>query len=279
MLAKPFFILLMTLASSLVQATDTPADRNAVIGELMEVSGLNHQIEQIPPMLDAGMRQGRNGIDADSFTKVSDALSEFNTSKVFREEIKNSLDKNYDAERFAAFLAMARSPLAQKMIRLENEASTPEALANVREYAATLQKNPPASRRMELIERLDKATGATTVNLNIQLWTFQAMASIMDPVLPPERRMKPEQLEDIMWQIQLQSRPMIQQFAQINMLYAYRSVSDHELTEYLKLYETEIGKWYVDLAGKAIVSAFSNIAEKTAQRLKKALPPPARGGS
>lgn len=64
------------------------------------------------------------------------------------------------------------------------------------------------------------------------------------------------------------------------MLYAYRSVSDQELTEYVKLHETELGKWYVDLASKAIVSAFSNITEKTAQCLKEVLPPPAvRGGS
>lgn len=210
MLAKPFYILFMTLASLLVHATDAPENRGEMIDEQMEISGLSHQIKQIPAILHAGMQQNRNGTDTDPFTKVSGALSEFNTVNAFREEIKDSLDKNYDTERFAAFLAVARSPLAKKMTQLENEASTPEMVERVREYAATLQKNPSTSQRMELIERLDKATVATTVGINIQLRTFQAMASIMSPALPPEQRMKPEQLENIMWKIQLQSRPMVQ---------------------------------------------------------------------
>lgn len=270
MFLRSFFMLMMFLPLSGVYASDTAENRDKVISEFMEISGLNHQIEQLPAMVNAGMQQGRNnGMDEDTFAKVSTAVGETHTAKAFAEELKNGLQKNYDQERFAALLEMQRSPFAQKITQLEKEASTPEMLQNMQAYATTLEKNPPTPARIALIERLDKATAATSAAMNIQLQTAQTIISILDPLLPPEQRMKPGQKDEMLWQMQLQGRPMMQQFIGLNMLHAYRSLPDKELEQYIALYETDLGKWYVDLMNRITVSVFASLAEKTALRVKE----------
>lgn len=269
MFLREFFILIMLLPLSGAYASDTAKHRGKVIDEVMEVSGLNHQIEQLPAMINAGMQQGRNEMDEATFTQVSTATSETHTAKAFAEEIKGGLNKNYDEARFAALLALVNSPFAQKITQLEKEASTSEMMQNLQAYSATLDKDPPAPARIALIERMDKATAATSAALNIQLQTAQMIMSVLDPLLPPERRMTPGQKDDMLWQMQLQVRPMIQQFIALNMLYAYRSLSDKDLEQYIALHETELGKWSVDLMNRITVAAFANLAEKTALRVKE----------
>lgn len=269
MFLRGFFILMMFLPFSGVYAVDTQENRDKIIDELMEASGLNHQIEQLPAMINAGMQQGRNGMDEDTFAQMSVAMSETHTAQAFTEAIKGSLNKNYDKARFTALLALVNSPFAQKMTQLEKEASTPEMMQNLQAYSATLDKDPPAPSRIALIERMDKATGATSAAWNIQLQTAQMITSVLDPLLPPERRMTPGQKDDMLWQMQLQVRPMIQQFIALNMLYAYRSLPDKDLEQYIALYETELGKWSVDLMNRITVAAFANLAEKTALRVKE----------
>lgn len=268
MFLRGFFILIMLLPPG-AYASDTSENRDKIINELMEASGLNHQIEQLPAMIHAGLQQGRNGMDETTFAQVSTAMSETHTAKAFTEEIKGSLNKSYDQARFAAWLALVNSPFAQKMTQLEKEASTPEVMQHLQAYAATLDKDPPAPARIALIERMDKATAATSAALNIQLQTAQTMISVLDPLLPPEQRMKPGQKDEMLWQMQLQVRPMIQQFIALNMLYAYRSLPDKDLEQYIALYETDLGKWSVDLMNRITVAAFTNLAEKTALRVKE----------
>lgn len=269
MLLRGFFILIMLLPLPGAYASDTSENRDKIINELMEASGLNHQIEQLPAMINAGLRQGRNGMDEDTFAQVSTAMGETHTAKAFTEEIKSSLNKNYDEVRFAAWLALVNSPFAQKMTQLEKEAITPEMMRNLQAYAATLDKDPPTPARLALVERMDKATAATSAALNIQLQTAQMIMSVLDPLLPPERRMTPGQKDDMLWQMQLQVRPMIQQFIALNMLYAYRSLPDKDLERYIALYETDTGKWSVDLINRIMVAAFANLAEKAALRAKE----------
>lgn len=270
MFLRGFFILMMFLPLSGAYAADTPKNHDKVIDDLMEISGLNHQIEQLPAMINAGVQQGRNnGMDEDTFAKVSTAVGETHTAQAFAEKFKNGLQKNYDQERFAALLEMQRSPFAQKITQLEKEASTPEAMQQMQAYATTLEKNPPSPTRLALVERLDKATAATSAALNIQLQTTQTMIAVLDPLLPPEQRMKPGQKDEMLWQMQLQGRPMMQQFIGLHMLYAYRSLPDKELEQYIALHETDLGKWFVDLINKITVTAFRNIAEKAALRVKE----------
>lgn len=269
MFLRGFFIVMMFLPLAGAYASDTTEDRDKVIDEFMEASGLNHQIEQLPAMINAGMQQGRNGMDEDTFAQVSAAMGETHTAQAFTEEIKSSLNKSYDKVRFTALLALVNSPFAQKMTQLEKEASTPEVMQHLQAYAATLDKDPPAPSRIALIERLDKAAGATSTAMNIQLQTAQTMISVLDPLLPAEQRMKPEQKEEMLWQMQLQGRPMMQQFIGLNMLYAYRSLPDKELEQYVTLHETDLGKWSADLMNRIMVAAFATLAEKAAVRVKE----------
>ncbi len=279
MFLRLFFITLMFFPLSHAYAEDTAESRNAVIDEILEVSGGNHHFEQLPAMINAGMEQNRQVMDAAVFAKLSSAVNEFHTAQAFREQVKGSFNKHYDKARFAAFLEMIRSPLALKMTQMEKEAATPESLQEMQGYAATLQKNPPAPARRALIEKLDKVTSATQTGMNIQLQIAQTMASVIDPLLPPEQRLKQGQMDDMLWQMQLQVRPMMEQFIHLTMLYAYRSLPDEDLQQYIAFYEADTGKWFIDVMNKATVSAFANLAQKTAERLKEVMPPPASNGS
>jgi len=140
--------------------------------------------------------------------------------------IVGHLDEQYEPKRFSEFLALLRTPLAQKMIALEMEANTPQAQQEMMQMANIVmgQASPD---RLELARRLDEATRATETALDMQMMIVEAMMTNMNKIAPPSQRLTEVQLEKMLEQMRLQTVFPARQYTLLNIVYTYRSGVQH----------------------------------------------------
>lgn len=243
-------------------------DADAVIEQVMKLSGSNEQLEQLPTIMEAGFEQQRPaGVsDAEHERLKSIVRDTFSTSRM-QLATANALRKEYDAKRFDALLKLLNTPIARKMSDLELAAATPQIQQELMQYAASLNAAPPAPQRLELIVKLMGAMSSVEAMVNIQAQSVEAMARAMDPILPPEQRLKPGQLEQMIKEMRTQATPGAQQFLTLHNLYTYRSASDAELQEYLALCQSDTGRWFTPLMIRAMTAAFGDASAMLAQRM------------
>ena len=140
------------------------------------------------------------------------------------------------------------------------------------QFVARLRVEQLDPRRVELIQRLDAASGATETSLELLLAVAEAVLRVADPYLPAARRLKPGQLESQARQIRLHSHDMLRQANTLSMLYVYRSLEDGDLARYIQFLESEAGAWFGGAVRKATVSAFGAVVERAAHELLRTVP-------
>lgn len=270
-LAKILYLIgfsLVATAPALALQSNQRDDAGAVIEQVMKLSGSNEQLEQLPKMMEADFEQRRPaGIsDADHERFKGIVRDAFNAPRM-QLAMTNALRKEYDAKRFTELLKLLNTPIARKMTDLELAAATPQIQQELMQYAASLNTAPPAPQRVELIIKLIDAMSGVETLVNIQAQSVEAMARAMDPILPPEQRLKPGELEQMIKDMRAQATPAAQQFLTLQGLYTCRSASDAELQEYLALYQSDTGRWFTPLMIRAMTAAFGDASTMLAQRM------------
>ncbi len=244
------------------------ADKNSVIEQIMTESGWNEMIEQLPAMVAMGFDQQQPPpIKRDEYEKLRQVLLQVFEPERIRKTIVGHLNERYESKRFSEFLALIRTPLAKKMIALEIEANTPQAQQEMMQMGNILMGQASPG-RLELARRLDEASNATETALDIQMMIFEAIMKNMNKILPQEQRVTEEQLERMLEQIRLQSVFPARQYTQLSIVYIYRSVSDEELRQYVKLHESEIGRWGSDLIRSTWMKVAEDVSADLAERMK-----------
>ncbi len=244
------------------------AVKETVIEQIMAESGWNEMIKQMPAMAAMGFDQQQPPpINRDEYEKFRTALLQTFDVDRMRETIVAYLAERYDHQRYSAFLALLRTPLAQKMTALEIEANTPQAQQEMMQMGNIIM-GQASPRRLELVRRLDAVTVASETALDVELMIAGAMMRNMNKIAPPGRRMSEAQLDQMLTQMRMQSIFPVRQFTHLNMVYAYRSVSDKELAQYLQLHESEAGRWGTALMRDALMELSAYIAADLAERVR-----------
>lgn len=147
---------------------------------------------------------------------------------------------------------------------------------DIEHYAQQLQKNPPPPERLKLIEELDRATNATATSVEAYMNTHLAVATAVTLSLPQETR---RPLSQIKKQLE-RSRPAIEkalkQQTWVGMLYAYQTLTDAEIQQYIDFADSPAGKKYHKVTIEAFQQAmiecgadFGQAAGKAIENMKK----------
>lgn len=67
--------------------------------------------------------------------------------------------------------------------------------ADVRAYAARMRRVPPDQDRLRLTRQLEATTGASAFAVELVAGMAATMGRALDPLVPPEARMKPGELD------------------------------------------------------------------------------------
>jgi hypothetical protein len=261
-MVKTFRVMLMAvlvLNADLCMTAEKKADPGSV-ETLMVKSGLSKQLEQVAPMMQDGMaqqNQGPNALSPEKMTELSGLAAKAFDAKVLREKVQKHIQANMSEADVQAALSWLRSPLGEKITKLEEEASTPAAYAEMQKMADKLTGN---SGRVELARRLDNAVKATETGVAVALNTQTAMIAALTSGTAPEERPTMNDIEKEVAKSKGQIRSAVEQSTILSFLYAYRSLSDAEIGKYIDFASSASGKRYHAVTAEGVNVAMSSAA-------------------
>jgi hypothetical protein len=221
-----------------------PTDPDKLIAEVIEVSGLKAQIQNF------GREIGRNANAANQSgqQKVSDAdaraLHEV-TARLFEPqtmtaEIHASLKAVFDPDRMTRFLEILRQPLAQKMAGYEGRQTPPEETTRLLE---DIRKNPPSAQRQKVVQALDEITESSESGVQLATLTAREMIDAMFAELQKAGKQVPKEARQFAGSRIVASQGSMRSGFRTMYYITYRDASDEELAEYVKLLDTDVGRW------------------------------------
>lgn len=232
-----------------------------LVEELLAASGVSKSFDQIPEKVLQGAQQSsarpRNPAVVAEVEKI---MQDAFRSERFHKRVQESLIKDFERKRVEALIAAFRAPPARKMVELEGAKQDPQAVAA---FAKGMAANPLPKARVDLVQRLDAVTRAGEITAEIVMTTTRAMVSgatggdakqmaAFDKQLGAQRGKLAEALRNAVL---------------VTFAYIYRDVSDADLGEYLKLYESEDGKWLMERITTGMIEEFRGAGEQAGERI------------
>ena len=148
---------------------DALADEDAMVAEAIELLGLRRLTDEIA----YSARQAAAGIDEGSLTTemLVDAMSEgFASERIYR-VAEETFRERASGMRLGSALEWLRSPFARRMERAEFNGSR----GSLEGYIAELESAPPSGERVELLLRLDRASGTSDAAVEMQAAMMKAL--------------------------------------------------------------------------------------------------------
>ena len=227
-----FIMALVLLSSSPVLAQDAAAK----IDDILAKSGLQREIEQQPD------------------------------ASVMLETIKEHINSHMTSSELDSVLAWFDSDLGRKINKAEEDASSAEAYSQARQVSAGLQSQPQDPLRKQLISEIDRASHLSEVTTGMKM----SMIINMTEARPSASSNRDSYKEEMISQIK-DRRGLIQENTtrevMARLLFAYRSMSDNELKQYLNFLNSEAGKKYADTIAEALLSAVENSNKQWARNV------------
>ena len=234
---------------------------NSQVLELYVKSGMQKQVEQLPSVIQALFDQSVPEDDqARKLPKEILSAMRASVPKAFaperlKETILAELTGKLTAQDIKDTLQWLDSPIGRKCTKLEEAASTPEAEAEMQQYAARLHDSPPTAERLKVLRELDSAAKVTGNAVEMAIQTQVAVALAVNATLPVEQQ-KP--LEDVYSEIE-KTGPAIEASVRsqtlISQLWTYRSLTEAEIQLYTEFAKSPAGSKYNSAAMAALDKA------------------------
>jgi hypothetical protein len=229
---------------------------NASIQKLMELSGLNKQIAELPAGIEAGIAQEKQrnpSIPDAQLREVQQAIEKGFQPSVILNSIKAQL-KNDLSERDAKYLlAWYESDLGKRITKAEQAASTGESL---REMMTNSQRYLADKNRVWMAKRLDFLMGATDKMVQMQMNTSLAVFSSLSTALNPGQPANIEAFKSQLSSQEPQIRANAEQFMVLSLVYPYKDIDLSNLKQYADFLQHPIGTRFNESVFKGMDNGF-----------------------
>ena len=242
------------------------------VDELFELSGARVQLAGLLNRVAMDLRPPPGQMSAADMATIDRILAQSLRHETVYGAVRDAFRPQVDRPSLEATAAWLRTPVARKIVALENASSEPSADQKVADFAATVKANPPSARRLELLQRLDWVTGANETSADLVAAIARGLASAVSAAGPPETRLRPGQLDERAAQVRARAYESLREVRTMSMLYTYQALEDDELSEYVRFSGSDAGRWYNTAMRKALVGAIGKVVEQTAAELVRAVP-------
>jgi len=235
---------------------------DAQVQALFGKSGQEKQLEQLPLVIqsffekasqaDKNIQKLPGNISLIMKASIQEAFKPASLKETVLAEMRAKLT----AQDIKEVLDWLDSPLGKKCTRLEEDASTPEALAKMQQYAAQIKNAPPTEERLNIIRKLDSAVKGTESGVDIAINGQIAIALATISTLPVEQRRSLESISGELEKNRPQLEAMVRSQVLLSYLYTYRSLTDDEIQQYIEFAASPAGSRYHSVTEQALKKAF-----------------------
>jgi hypothetical protein len=237
------------------QSSDSAAD------EVMRLSGMDVQMELLSLMMQTEFERWRSRLP--QIEAAREAVARRLSGDALRAGARRALVQSLDAEHTGLLLAWLRSPLSERMVAMENAASSTERLAEHVHFINQLPESPPSSRRLALLHRLERAEETTPTTLAVIDAAMDGLREAVAPFAPRGtlvRRGHAEVNGATASDEALRFRTMT------TLLYTYRNLRDFELERFVSFMESSTGRWFTRVGRTALLEALRPEQDRFAAR-------------
>jgi hypothetical protein len=271
-LALLAFLLVLTLPALAQEAgPGSEAEVHALLDEVLDLYGVKAEVSLLPALLQAQLENEQAGYPPEVYTVLREAFGEAYRADGLYQTLLEHMAANAEPGHLEAAREWLRGPLAQKLVQMEIEAGSPEAQGELQTFMDEFDADAPESRRrLELIQALDEAGGATEVALAVSVETVRAVVRGVQPLLPEDKRMPEPEIEREVGRLEIQLQMTMRYGTWLSLLYTYREASDEELMEYLAFLESAEGNWLNHAAGDGLIEAIRVAGQDAGRRIAEA---------
>lgn len=228
-----------------------PTDPDKLVAEIIEASGLRKQFESFgrDALLRAGSGAEKAAADNPEFRTMTDIVGRVFEPATMTAELSASLKGKFDAERMARFLEVLRQPVVMKLNSIDHPDRDPGAL---RDFAEGLRKSPLPPARAKLLQTVDEITLASEVGADMVASLARDMADTMVNEMQKAGRPVPREARQEMAAKMNLLRTQARNQMRMTLQYLLRDTSDEDLAEYVRLVDTDTGRWGYQLLAEAI---------------------------
>ena len=184
----------------------------------------------------------------------------------FMKEIHKSLSYKLSDEDLRGKLDLYNLPLVKKFIQAEKNNAQPQVQQKLAGFALKLNRNPPATERLELVNRLDKATHASEYVKNLMINMFTTLIYGVNDL---NHKLTNKELEDAIKAYKLVINSAVSKEVAVSILYTYQDLTNSELEQYIAIHEEN--KFIVDKFNRALMSATNEYFNGYTTRIAKGL--------
>ncbi|WP_052691932.1 hypothetical protein [Teredinibacter purpureus] len=229
----------------LIKSQDMPVD------ELMERSGVNAQIVQIPEkvLADAEDQLRRGIVAVDDIRAI--LIQTFNPSDL-RTDARAYMAENLDANEVESILAWLNSDIGKKVSALEKAGRVNAKHQDVMESYRKLKKN---KQRLELVHQLDDAMQSTASSVDMALATQRSLLTALIPGMPETKVITEDEIRAKIEEIRPKMLPKYKRMVEASSLHSYQSLTDGEMQAYIAFSKSEAAQHYYQVMSKSLQAA------------------------
>lgn len=217
--------ILITLAA-LVLPLHAALAGTANVEQLLQASGYNQQVEQIPVMFKMGLSQDSQVPPQIKKVFIESVDSSYNATK-FKSIVASRLQANMSNQDIDWVTAWYQTDTGRKILAAQEASSSPEAVMDMQANAGAIMAN---TKMMAFARRVDKMTGVTDMAMSIQEYTGIAMLSAM--ASSSQSNVDTDALKSMLSQQVQQMRPMVADQIAVQLAYAYRNLDAATLSDF-----------------------------------------------
>jgi hypothetical protein len=223
-----------------------PSPAEQMAQELIDRSGLDVALGRIS-------EAGRHALDTTHWRIRHDPRARAAVAEAFephelRRAAARHLARRLDRSRGEAALAWLRSPLARRLLEMENAAAGADAAEARSKFVDALPVAPPPPARLALMHRLDRALELSASALEL----IEAMEDTVTRATGPLIGRRPGR-RDHAHRAWRDERARMQAMA--SALFTYRTLPDAELARYVAFAESPTGRWLAAMQRGALLAA------------------------
>ncbi|MEN8137481.1 MAG: hypothetical protein ABFR62_03535 [Bacteroidota bacterium] len=251
------------LSITLFSLTAFSQSKHETVVELLGKTGSTEQIKQFDAIFEAQAAAKKSSFKTEEdFQKFNSIMKSGLNSKDAEKYIIEYFELNSNEDSLKKVISIYDNPLMKEFNKVELEANDPKNQQEQIAFFQNMQNNPPSQERIQQLVTLNNELGTSEMLVNLLNNVVLAMIKGVNYSMPNKEQISQEEIKNRLNESLPAdfSQQMTNQIIAMS-LYTYKDISDEKLDEYIKIWESPIGKYYISQMFGAFDYSFSKMGK------------------
>jgi tetratricopeptide (TPR) repeat protein len=245
-------------------------EEQGLIHDALELSGAKKQMENYADILSSTLPQFRSGMsDGKQKNDILLFLRDSYRINNIYPQVVSTFSMRFNKKYMLSVIQWLKSPLGKKSTSLEVAANMPEMMKKSAAFRDEYERMQEG--RKQRIRDMEKAVRATELNVDIVSVSLFEMLKGMQARMQGSGKMNSEEIDTLVGNVRGVPREQLTRDVLVSLAFTYRSLTDDEIDEVVRFYQSTEGRWFNDTSIEAVSSAIGKASREVGEKMGSAL--------